>query len=50
MNAVTATPVIATVVAVLAVLFFGLALPIKRLAEWTSLATLVVFVLATAIF
>ena len=42
-NAVTATPVIATMVAVLAVLFFGLALPIERLAEWTSLATLVVF-------
>ena len=42
-SATTATPVIATVVAVVAVLIFALALPIERLAEWTSLATLVVF-------
>jgi basic amino acid/polyamine antiporter, APA family len=42
-SARTATPIIATVVAVLAVLIFALALPIERLAEWTSLATLVVF-------
>jgi APA family basic amino acid/polyamine antiporter len=47
-NAVTATPVIATVVAVLAVLIFALALPIARLAEWTSLATLVVFACVNA--
>ena len=42
-SATTATPVIATVVAVVAVLIFALALPIERLAEWTSLATLFVF-------
>jgi basic amino acid/polyamine antiporter, APA family len=42
-NAMTATPVLATVVAVLAVLIFALTLPIEGLAEWTSLATLVVF-------
>ena len=42
-SATTSTPVIATVVAVFAVLVFALALPIERLAEWTSLATLVVF-------
>jgi basic amino acid/polyamine antiporter, APA family len=42
-NAITATPIVATVVIVLAVLFFALVLPIERLAEWTSLATLVIF-------
>ena len=47
-SATTATPVIATVVAVLAVLIFALALPIERLAEWTSLATLVVFACVNA--
>jgi amino acid transporter len=42
-NPTTATPLFSTVIVVLAVLFFALALPIEKLAEWTSLATLVVF-------
>ena len=44
-NAATATPIIATVLVVTAVLFFAVSLPIERLAKWTSLATLVVFAL-----
>jgi len=42
-NAATATPIIATVLVAIAVLFFAVSLPIERLAKWTSLATLVVF-------
>ena len=42
-NATTSTPLIATAITVAAVLAFALALPIERLAEWTSVATLIVF-------
>jgi amino acid transporter len=44
-NATTATPLVATAVVAVAVLLFAVSLPIERLAEWTSLATLVVFAL-----
>jgi amino acid transporter len=42
-NAKTSTPLTATATVVAAVLVFALALPIDRLAEWTSIATLIVF-------
>jgi amino acid transporter len=44
-GATTGTPLVATATAALGVLLFALALPIERLAEWTSLATLFVFAL-----
>ncbi len=44
-NRVTATPVVATLCVMAAVLVFAVAVPLVRLAEWTSLATLLVFAL-----
>ena len=44
-HATTATPLVATAAVVIAALLFAVSLPIEPLAEWTSLATLVVFAL-----
>ena len=41
----TATPLLATAAVMAVVLFFAVLIPFERLAEWTSLATLVVFAL-----
>ncbi len=44
----TATPLVATGIVVLAVLLLALAIPFERLAEFTSLITLIVFALVNA--
>jgi amino acid transporter len=44
-HAATATPLLATVLIALFVSLLAISLPIESLAEWTSMATLVVFVL-----
>ena len=47
-SAVTGTPLIATALAVLAVLVLAVAFPLEGLAEWTSRLTLAVFLLVNA--
>ena len=44
----TATPIVATVLIVAATLVLALAFPFERLAEWTSIATLIVFAAVNA--
>jgi basic amino acid/polyamine antiporter, APA family len=47
-NPLTATPIIATALIAAAVIVLALAVPFERLAEWTSIATLIVFAAVNA--